>query len=99
MTKNHASGWLEPDPAPLGLEEAAFDRSPFHDDVERLLGTLNACLPSYESRLGGEAFTLIRDNLQVLTECFYGEPLTSGAVEVIYLHLDTLSRMLTVRLN
>ncbi len=97
MEKQRALNQLEPDP--FGVEEAALIRSPYHDDVKRLLDTLNFYLPTYQERLGAETYALIRDNLQVLTECFYGEPLTPEAVEVLHLHLDTLSRMLALKLN
>lgn len=74
-------------------------RSPHHDDVARLLGALNRHLPTYRERLGNESYLLICGNLQVLTECFRNEPLVPEAVEIIYEHLLTLTRMLAFRTN
>ena len=91
-----------PDPLPparLSAAEAAFTRSPDYDDVARLLGTLNLYLPTYEARLGADTYRLVRSNLQVLTNCFYGEALVPEALEVIYEHLLTLARMLAFRTN
>ena len=96
MTKNRPSDLLELDP--FGVKEAAFIRSPYYDDVKRLLDTLNRYLPLHEACLESKTYALIRDNLRVLTECFCSEPLTPEAVEV-YLHLDTLSRMLAFKTN
>ena len=69
------------------------------DDVARLLGTLNLYLPTYEARLGADTYRLVRGNLQVLTDCFYGEALVPEALEVIHEHLLTLTRMLAFRSN
>lgn len=76
-----------------------FARSPYHDEVARLLETLNFYLPTYRERLGAETHRLVRGNLRVLTECFESGPLNPEAVEIIYEHLLTLSRMLTFKLN
>ena len=97
MRKDPTSDACEPDR--LSAAEAAFTRSPYHDDVARLLGTLNLYLPSCEARLGADTYRLVRGNLQVLTDCFYGEPLVPEALEVIYEHLLTLTRMLAFRTN
>ena len=70
-----------------------------YDDVARLLGTLDFYLPTYRERLGDEPYALVRGNLQVLTDCFYSEPLVPEALEVIYEHLLTLTRMLAFRVN
>lgn len=86
-------------PQPDGSPEEAFGRSPYHDEVRRLLDSLNVHLPAYRERLGAETYALIRDNLGVLTDCFESEPLTPEAVEVIHQHLDTLSRMLVLKAN
>lgn len=97
MQKDLTSGLGQPDP--LSAAEAAFAKSPYYDDVARLLGTLNIYLPTYEARLGVESYALVRGNLQVLTDCFYSEPLVPEALEVIYEHLLTLTRMLAFRAN
>ena len=102
MTKDRTSGPPELSPSPFAAEEAveaAFTRSPHYDDVARLLGTLNLYLPTYEARLGADTYRLVRGNLQVLTDCFYGEALVPEALEVIYEHLLTLTRMLAFRSN
>lgn len=99
MTKDRTLGRPEPDLPSFAAEEAAFTRSPYHEDVVQLLGTLNVYLPTYRERLSNESYALIRDNLQVLTECFYNEPLIPEAVEVIYLHLEMISRTLAFKLN
>ena len=83
----------------LSAEEAAFTRPPYYDDVARLLTTLNFYLPSYEVRLGADTYGLVCGNLQVLTNCFYSEPLVPEALEVIYEHLLTLTRMLAFKTN
>lgn len=95
---NRALGRLEPGAAPGGTEEAAFGGSPY-DDVRRLLETLNASMPTCEARLEAETYTLVRDNLRVLNECVYRNPLTPAALEVVYQHLQTLTRMLAFRAN
>ncbi len=95
---HRALGRLEPGSAPGGAEEAAFGGSPY-DDVRRLLDLLNACVPTCEARLGTETYTLVRDNLRVLTECVDRNPLTPAALEVVYQHLQTLIRMLAFRAN
>ncbi len=97
MHKDLTAGLEQPDR--LSAEEAAFIRSPYYDDVARLLGTLNFYLPTYRERLGDESYALVRGNLQVLTDCFYSEPLVPEALEVIYEHLLTLTRMLAFRVN
>lgn len=99
MTKDRLPGWPELDPSLVAAEEAAFSRSPYHDDVARLFGTLSVHLPTCRERLGEEFYARVRDNVQVLAACFYGEPLTPAAVEVIHMHLETLSRALAFRLN
>lgn len=87
----------------LGAAGTAFTRSPGYDagydEVSRLLNALNVGLPGYEARLGAETYTLVRTNLRVLTECFYGNALPPEAAGLIYEHLLTLSRMLAFRLN
>lgn len=70
-----------------------------HDEVRRLLTELNAYLPLYRERLGDQTYTLVRSNLRVLTECFYNNPLTLEAAELIYDHLTTLAHMLAFRAN
>ncbi len=97
MHEDATSGLDLPDR--LSAAEAAFSRSPYYDDVARLLGTLNLYLPTYEARLGTDTYGLVHSNLQVLTNCFYSEPLVPEALEVIYEHLLTLTRMLAFRTN
>lgn len=82
-----------------GPGEPVSTRSPCYKDTRRLLDTLNFYLPSYEARLGVTTYTLICDNLRVLTDCFDNEPLPTGVVEIIHEHLLTLSRMLAFKLN
>ncbi len=99
MTKDRVPDLPDLGPSPFAADEAAFTRSPCYDDVARLLGTLNLCLPTYEAHLGADTYGLVRGNLQRLTDCVYSDPLVPEALEVIYEHLLTLARMLAFRTN
>lgn len=93
--------------------DALFDRSLFRpqemevdstqqlygDGTERMIVDLHMYLPAYQKQLGTRTYTLVRDNLRVLTSCFYSNSLNAEAVEIIHQHLLTLSRMLTLKSN
>ncbi len=69
----------------------------YSSEIQRLLAELWTALPSYRKGTGEKTYRLVRDNLEVLTDCFHTNALSVQALGVLRDHLWILSRMFTYR--
>lgn len=70
----------------------------YSSEIEGLLTELWTALPSYRKGAGETNYRLVRDNLEVLTDCFRTNALSVQALGVLRDHLWMLSRMVTYRM-
>lgn len=71
----------------------------YNGEIERLLTELWTALPSYRKGAGEKTYHLVRENLEVLTDCFHTNALSVPALGVLRDHLWMLSRLLAYRMT
>ncbi len=77
------------------LEVALVQR--YSSEIERLLTELWTDLPGYRKGAGETTYRLVRENLEVLTDCFHTDALNVQALGVLRDHLWMLLRMFAYR--
>ncbi len=68
-------------------------------EIQNLIAELHALLPTYRKQTSDKTYRLVRENLEVLTDCFATNALSVHALGVMRDHLWMLSRMFTYRLS
>ena len=63
----------------------------YGDEIKCLLAELWATLPDYRKGTVEKTYRLVRENLEVLTNCFYTNALSVQALGVLRDHLGMLS--------
>ena len=81
----------------LGPEATLAQR--YGDEIQSLIAELYALLPTYRKQTSDKTYGLVRENLEVLTDCFNTNALNVHALGILRDHLWTLSRMLAYRLT
>ena len=71
----------------------------YGDEIQSLIAELYATLPAYRKQTSDKTYRLVRENLEVLTDCFNTNTLNVHALGLLRDHLWTLSRMFTYRLT
>ena len=71
----------------------------YGDEIQSLIAELYALLPTYRKQTSDKTYHLVRENLEVLTDCFNTNALNVHALGLLRDHLWTLSRMFTYRLT